>query len=420
MSDSLVIALAICMLAAPLFGQNMNDPQVPKFPALDEKTIDDAIELTQANYFIYTHDKSAHTNGAYSGGKEFILAFAAWQGNEKADAELLKQFRTQLQGDNCIVAAGGYGSQHERIFTASAVLLRQTPRLWKQLTDAEKHKVDLLMKAGLVASAYTTSDKGNADSQNTDLMGGTNLSRGWNPNFREGMIGMMIVGTIWLGGAEQTYDFLDHYDHAKFTRQLRDAGLTNTAKTFGFAAANANSAAPKAAKIENDIADYEYMNTRLDDLMKIYHLLTLRTYGAKVHAGLNDGQGIKGSGKIAAGADGLPNNGKPGMLLEFDSVDGSGKRSSIGYAYTGFRPNLLNQIILIAGGQWKDGKMADECLALLRVGVPDLFYKLEHGYLDYSNGKARTEPVTINDEWRDFHLTRALWEQAIEPYHAAK
>ena len=48
------------------------------------------------------------------------------------------------------------------------------------------------------------------------------------------MIGMMIVGTIWHGGAEGAYAFLNSYDHAAFTEQLRATGLTNTYRTFNW------------------------------------------------------------------------------------------------------------------------------------------------------------------------------------------
>jgi len=278
--------------------------------------------------------------------------------------------------------------------------------------------MDLLMKAALVASAYTTSDAGAADGVNGDLMGGTNLNRDWNPNFREGMIGMMIVGTIWLGGADEAYAFLDSYDHAAFTKQLKDAGLTNTYRTFH--AAFEGGKAPKPGQIERDVRDYTYYDTRLDDLMAIYHKLTMRTYGGIVAAGLNDGAGKDGGGKIASGADELPNVGKPGMLYEFASVDGGGPRSSITYAYTGFRPNLINQVVMLATGYWEPGEKADACIARLKVGIPDLYYKLEHGYLSYSHGKPSKRPVTLDADGWDFRLMRALWTDVVEPFHDGK
>ncbi|MEX0886493.1 MAG: hypothetical protein WD009_08655 [Phycisphaeraceae bacterium] len=410
----IVILTVSLMVGSTLAAEDVR----PELPAVPQGTLDLALERAQEHVFYYTHDRSAHTTGAHSGGKMFVLALAAWQGQEQADRLLMRQFRRVLEGDRSLVAAGGYGSQHERLFTGSAVLIRDTPRLWSQLSEEDRHRVDMLMRAAMIASAYTTSDAGNASAQNSDLMGGQNLARGWNPNFREGMIGMMIVGTIWLEGDENAYAFLNDYDHDAFTQQLRDAGLDNTARTFAYAAENPDSDAPTGEQIERAVRDYTIHGTRLDELMRIYHQLTTHTYGGTVFAGLNDGQGRDGAGRIASGADELPNVGRRGMLHEFDAVDGSGPRSSITYAYTGFRPNLINHIVMIVGGAWEEGAMADECLALLRVGAADLFYKLDHGYISYANGRARGE-TDINHEGWDFRLTRALWEEVVEPWHAA-
>ncbi|NLF30379.1 MAG: lyase [Planctomycetes bacterium] len=388
---------------------------VPALPTPPADKVSAAAE--EAWTYMYTHDRSAHTNGADICGRTFLLAVASWTGDTTGDARLLKQIRHNLQGDTCLVAAGGYGSQHERIFTGSCVLIRHTPRLWNQLTEDEKHRMDLLMKAALVASAYTTSDAGAAEGRaNGDLMGGRNLHRDWNPNFREGMIGMMIVGTIWLGGADNAYAFLDRYDHAAFTQQLKEAGLTNTHRTF--AAALEGGQAPKPEQIERDIRNYTYYDTRLDDLMTLYWKLTERTYGATVSAGLNGGAGVEGAGRIAAGADRLPNVGKVGMLYEFASMDAGGPRSSIDYAYTGFRPNLINQVVMLATGYWQRGEKADACIARLKIGIPDLYYKMEHGYLDYSKGHASRRPSTMSG-W-DTDLMYSLWTDVVEPFHDGK
>ncbi len=408
------IVMACALAAGMAMGQ---EGPHPKMPQLSAATVRAAEEMSAQNVYRYTHERSAHTTGAWDEGKTFVLAVAAWQGDTKADAPLLRQIRSNLQGDRCLVAAGGYAAQHEIIFTGSCVLIRKTPRLWNAFTEEEQRRMDLLVKAAMVASAYTTSDAGNAQGQNTDLLGGKNLGRGWNPNFREGMIGTMIVATIWMGGADAAYRFLDTYDHQAFTEELRKAGLNNTAKTFGAAAADPASGAPEADKIERDVRGYAYQGTRLDDLMKLYWMLTTHTYGGTVSAGLNGGAGHQGAGRMARGADDLPNKGKRGMLHELDGRDGRGPRSSISYAYSGFRPNLVTHVILLAGGAWQPGPLADECLALMRIGIPDLFFKLEKGYLNFANGKATTEPLDINHPGWDFNLTRALWEESVSPFH---
>jgi hypothetical protein len=153
--------------------------------------------------------------------------------------------------------------------------------------------------------------------------------------------------------------------------------------------------------------------------MGLYYKLTINTYGATVNAGLNGGKGFKdtGAGCLASGADELPSKGKTGMLLEFASMDAGGPRSSMVYAYTGFRPNLLTHLVLRVGGYWKSGPQADECFARMNVGIPDFIYKLDHGYIDYAKAHAAKDPINAKNCGWSYQLTRSLWEDVVKPYH---
>jgi len=409
-------ALTLTLLAAlqPAFAA---DPTPTKLPPVPQKIVDAAIA---APLIKYNKDfkGGAYTDGAWGGGASIVLAVAAYAGNESADPRLLEQIRLGLKGDSCICANGGYPTQHERHTTGMLALAKLTPRVWAKLTDEEKSRIDLVMKAALVGAAYTTADATNSDGKKpTALDGDNNLNRGWNPNYREGMVGEMIVGPIYFG-PENAAKILDTYDHDAFVTQLKNAGLTNLYKTFNWKAAHPDSPAPTGAQITAAIKNYRYLKQDLSDPMEIYYGLTIHTYGAKVNAGLNDGKGFNGAGMIASGADELPNKGKDGMLLEFDSMDAGGHRSSITYAYDGFRPNLTNHIVLIAGGYWKNGPKADECLARMNVGITDLFYKLDHGYIDYSKGHASTKPFDIHQKFWNFEFTQSLYNDVVKPWHA--
>ncbi len=360
----------------------------------------------------------AHTDGAWSGGGSIVLALAAWQGNTAADERLLEQIRYSLQGDNGITATGGYPAQHERHVTGMYALVRMTPRIWNQLSPQERARIDLLMRAALVASAYTTSDASYAGGRRPhSLDGGTNHHRDWNPNFREGMVGMMPVGVVYFGGGAAAHSVLDNYDHNAFVGQLKAAGLANTYETFNWKAAHPDSDAPSGAAIAAAIRNYRYKGHDLSDPMEFYYALTVHTYGAKVNAGLNGGRGVRGAGRIASGAEGLPNVGKDGMLLEFASQDAGGSRSSITYAYDGFRPNLTNHVVVLVGGYWRPGPKASECLARMDVGITDLFYKLERGYINYSKGRASSDVFDIRKPHWSFAVTRSLWRDVVKPYH---
>jgi hypothetical protein len=388
-----------------------------KLPAIPQSAVDLAI-ATPLIRFSKEMKGGAYTNGAWDGGASILLAVASWEGNQSADKRLLEQIRYTLDGNNCICCNGGYPTQHERHITGMFAIVRVTPRIWNQLSAEEQKKVDLLMKAALVGAAFTTSDAGNPRGKAPISMDGdNNLNRDWNPNYREGMVGEMVVGPVYFGGGANAEKILNTYNHAAFVAELKAAGLTNTYKTFNWKADHPESKAPTPAEITAAIKNYHLHGKDLSDPMEIYYDLTMNTYGAKVNAGLNGGKGLNGAGMIATGAAGLPNIGKPGMLLEFDSKDAGGPRSSISYAYDGFRPNLTDQVVLLITGFWKPGSKADQCVALMNVGIPDLFYKLEHGYRDYSKGHADKGVFDIHERGWAFGVQRALWEDVVKPYH---
>jgi hypothetical protein len=364
----------------------------------------------------------AHTNMGHSGGAPVVLALAAFTGDTRADTRLLEQIRYTLTGGNDISANGGYPAQHERNVTAMFALARHTPRVWSQLSPGEITRIDLLMKAALVASAFTTSDNNpfvRAKTRQYALDGDANLNRGWNPNYREGMLGMLLVAPVYLGGTQPAQALLDTYDHAAFVRELQRHGLTNLHETFSWKAAHPDSNAPSGPMIEQAIRNYRYLGTALGETMRLYWLLTSNTYGKRVNCGLNEGKGVvlpdgSRAGMLLSGCEALPNKGKPGMLKELDSNDAGGRRSSTLYGYDGFRVNLVNQLVLVAGGLWRPGsKQAEECLSLLKVGIPDLWYKIEHGYRNYAKGGLQQGTPGGNG----MVLTRPLWDAVLKPYH---
>lgn len=366
----------------------------------------------------------AHTWQAHSGGWQVTHALAVAAGLREAEAKTLEQIRHSLDGDNSISANGGYPAQHERHITAMYTLLKDSPLFREHLTSDEREKIRLLMKAALVSSAYVTADATYAgDAPVTALDGDRNLHRGWNPNFREGMFGGLIHATVFFGGVEAVNAILDTYDHAAFTAELKAAGLDNTHETFSWAETHPESGAPDGPAIERCIRNYRYEGLPLKDPMGQLYDLTVNTYGAVVACGLNGGEGILQdgvpTGVIASGCADLPNKGAPGMLLEFASRDAGGPRSSITYAYDGFRPNLTNHLVVLVGGYWENGDQADEILRLMDVGITDLRYKLIHGYRNYAKGKGHTGVFDITrPHWAySFQTTLPLWFEVLKPYH---
>jgi hypothetical protein len=348
------------------------------------------------------------------------LALASFSGDTSADARLLEQMRYTIAGGNEPCGNGGYPAQHERHATGMFAMAKLTPRVWSQLSAAEQAKVDLVMKATLVGSAFTTSDNNpfvKANTQQYSLDGDANLNRGWNPNYREGMIGGVLVGMVYFGGPAATHAVLDAYDHAAFVQALGTAGLSNEREIFDWRAKNPSSKAPTGAQIEAAIKDYRFMGKTLQSHAEIYRYLLEDTYGAQVNAGLNNGAGINGAGKLVSGADALPNKGALGMLKEFDANDAGGARSSAVYAFDGYRPHMTNLITLVVGGYIKAGSAeAMAAKARLPIGNTDLWYKIEHGYVGYAKGKSQeTFDMGRASSW-GFAYNRGLWEQGLAPF----
>ncbi|MDF2439516.1 MAG: hypothetical protein JWN98_500, partial [Abditibacteriota bacterium] len=168
----------------------------------------------------------AHTNMGHHGEAPVILAAAAMAGNTAADARLLEQMRYTMIGGNDITANGGYPAQHDRHVTAMYTIAKLTPRIWNQLSAVERQRIDLLMKAAFVSCAFTTSDNNPfvlAKTQQYTVDGDSNLNRDWNPNFREGMVGGLLVGVVYFGGAEKAQAVLEGYRHTPFVNEVAAA-----------------------------------------------------------------------------------------------------------------------------------------------------------------------------------------------------
>jgi hypothetical protein len=103
------------------------------------------------------------------------------------------------------------------------------------------------------------------------------------------------------------------------------------------------------------------------------------------------------AGRIAEQAawDGLPNfdpaaaddAGVVGMAFELDARDEGGPRSAMSYANGGLRPLLAGLLAIGVQGRLDiRSPRFDEGFLRLGRGVPDLDYRMTHGYRDYSKG----------------------------------
>src|SRR5215831_112806 len=288
-------------------------------------------------------------------GAPVVLAAAAYTGDTSVDTRLLQQIREVLGNNKEPFSTGGYAANDERNVTAMFAIAKRTARIWGQLSAAEIHTIDTIMEATLVADVYATADSTNLGGPPRTFDGSSNSNRDWNPNYREGMIGAVLVGTEYFGGQQPTEALLGGYDHAAFTAGLQTAGLNNLYWTFS--TYQTNSAAPSPQTVQQGIRGYTIYGMTLGQLLDLYLNLANDTFSATVSCGLNGGAGILVggvyAGRIVSGCSGLPNLGAVGMEKEFASVDAEGQRSDAGYVRLGLRTNLFNHLVLFIYGDWR-------------------------------------------------------------------
>ncbi|MDC0711564.1 lyase [Stigmatella sp. ncwal1] len=413
--------LASASEESPPIGSREAPLAAPVLASPPQATVDQAIAAPLGWFGVNASGERYCSN---CNGQSILLAIASFKGNTTSDAKLLQQIRYIIGNNRDPFGNGGYMAQHERMMTGMFAIAKLTPRVWNQLTATEKTKVDLIMKATLVGSAYTTADASYLNGAvPTGLDGDTNLHRGWNPNYQEGMVGAMLVSTLYLGGRTATDTFLNGYQHAAFVSQLSAAGLTHLAAVFNTNVSNPSAGAPSATALQNAIKNYRYQGLALDKLFDIYVLLANNTFSATVDCGLNNGVGVtlsdgQHSGYLIADCAELPNKGKVGQLKEFHSSDANGQRSATFYAYDGFKPDLINHAVLMAHGTVPAGTPTTAVVSRIAVGATDLFFKVGKGYRNYAKGKDYgVYQLPASGIGNGFEFNRPLWEKVIAPAH---
>ena len=352
-------------------------------------------------------------------GAPVVLAIASYLGDTSTDARLLQQMRVLLSGGNDPFGTGGYAANDERNATAMYAIAKRTPRIWSQLTTTEVHAIDLIMEATFVADVYATADATNASGPPRTFDGSTNSNRDWNPNYREGMIGAVVVGAEYFGGRAPSEALLAAYDHAAFAQQLQAAGLSHLYQTFHTYQATPSAMAPSPQTVQQGIQGYAMHAMTLAQLLDLYVYLAGDTFSGQVACGLNSGAGIQSgsvyAGRITAGCSSLPNLGSVGMEKEFDSTDANGARSDASYVRLGVRTDLFNQLVVLVYGDWQDTTASMTAIAHVAVGVSDFFYKAAQGYEDYSHGT--DQGLFKCGANMDCPINHALWTEVLAPAH---
>jgi hypothetical protein len=346
-------------------------------------------------------------------GAEALKALNSYCGDTRLDRSLLAQIRYVLHPDRGPTATGGFQDQKQLGVAFMFLLARHTPRIWKQLTAVEKRTINISMEAHLYSTVFTTKD-GVARSLGID--GNTGLHRDWNPNFQNGMVGMIIMTALYWG-FDDFEAKLANFDYARFVAKLRANNMANLLTTYQ----SQNPASPSPAGVQADIRKivngsiYAFHGIRERNLIGLLGYISDRTFAQTINCGLNGGAGIDGYGRINQNCNLLPNVGKKGMLSEFASLDGGGPRSSAHYSYDGWYVlnysraalqifNVLNRAELPTVIRITDSGDRTTMANIVRrsfLGVTDLYFKISPskggGYRNYSGGSPDSETILNSD-----------------------
>ncbi len=395
------------------------DPARGRIPVMPAAMLEDALERPLADFG--DDFGGAQANNAFFGSTSSILALASWAGNTRTDRRVLAQARFSLEGDHAPTCEGGYSAQHNLPVFAMFAILRLTPRLWSAMTEPEKAKVDLVMKAGLIATAFTSSDTNPyflAGQKPEKNLRGRPSWRSGGPNFRVAALASVQTARVYFGGAAAVDAILNGFDHGAFEEDLRAAGLSNIAGTFR----DQPPPAPTGRQIEEAVRNWTNHGNHVADHRAMLVRGGRFTFNKTVSTGLNDGAGVKGRGRMIAGQDGLPNRGVKGMANEFDTIDAKGKRSSASYVTHGYRV-IMNWLGVEMANGTLDRRDPDvrALAAQIDIGVTDLIYKSENGYLSYAKGGP---PASNNEDWTareqavkwGWSYTFGIWTHMLRPY----
>ena len=252
----------------------------------------------------------------------------------------------------------------------------------------------------MYSSTFTTKDE---VAGSLGMNGDTNLHRDWNPNYQNGMVGMIIVTALYWGFTEFETK-LAAYDDAAFVTKLRANNMTNLLATY------ASPARPDGALVQagvRKIVDgsiYRFHGISERDPLGLFNYIASRTFSATISCGLNNGAGIDGHGRIARNCSLLPNVGRKGMMLEFDGWDAKGRRSSAGYNWGAWYVLNYSRAALQIEG-WLTSSTLQQSATLAdtmnryQLGSIDLWFKMSPerggGYLDYQHGRRGEGPCLI-------------------------
>ncbi len=323
-------------------------------------------------------------------------------------------------------ALGGIGGWTHHVPANALLLAKRTPAVWNQLSADERARADLLMQALALAGHWCLDD----DNNYYVLMDGETLfHRSWNPNHVEGYVGVMVAASLYFGH-EELNTFFRTFDFDTFAARLEAANFRNILRCWTWTPAvrdrmmfGGDLAVPDHQVLVPGLVTtgrgvrntFSYDGMGLDEPWALYRSQGMRVFNKAVRNNVIVHGDLTGQilGQ-ATGADTSPWNGQTGFIFEFETMDWSGLRTNIAYAFEAAMIDLMSATTLKELGEWQTEAGGRTLERRMAVGMGDLLFRFREGYSGWANGKPGTY------DWEDYFkpqgadLVVDLWRSYFE------
>lgn len=426
-----IIAVAAAGFSPARAGTSANAPELFSAPLLERSLAQPAPTWT------YSFAKRRRDlDGTFAFYTLALAAYARRDAEAPADPlaaalpeAVAARLRVVTTGGNEPECQGGIGGWSHGPLAWALAFARHTPAVWESLSGEERARADLLMQALAVAANFCLDD----DNAYRCLVDGEqNWAKGMNPNHVEGYVGAAMAAG-WYFGIEELDTFFLGFDFDVFLGRLREAGFVNIEGAW--------TRIPDTRRVlmEGGLFTesrpylglgrgvrgnrFTYGGLRLDQSWAIYRGLAERMFSNVTQSSLPV-DGMEERTRIIDTDDAgrplrSPFEGRTGMCYEFLTtnahMNGTRFRSSLFYVYEGWMLNMANAVALRARGLWPAPEDSRTLREQMVVGTGDFFFKMEHGYRGFANGKwapGREESVARLGGWP---WAKAWWEEGLAP-----
>ncbi len=335
-----------------------------------------------------------------------------------ADGKLLKdvllaQVRNLLVGGHEPNAACGLDGWTHGTIAQVFLLVKKTPEVWSQLTADEKSRMDWIMKAMAVAGHFGYDDGNN---YNTSLHADDNSYKKWNPNHR--LYLLVVLSAADYFGPKELDEIFTSFSYDEYLKKFDEYGFANIKAVwtcYDWKPILENGGPYISPKTKKQMGTgtgvkhpFTYDKIPLANIAEIYCSVAEYCYSKTVTNGIEGESWILNKGSS-------PFLGQPGMIMEFQTHDAEGNRSSLSYCNEDFCAYTTMMMTLKVVGHWPaDNERCRKVEKLMYVGNEDFLYKNATGFHSFAHGKGKDDEKLENGKWLGFPYVVELWNKYLK------